>query len=241
MTVKIVCYSGGKDSTAMLIHLLETNAQIDDIIYVDVGNWIWDSSKKHLKDVQEKLGVKINIINVEEDIKKGFLRWGFPSFMNRWCTGIKRDSMRDYIKERYNEGEREHLVQYIGYCSDEEKRTNKKLYSSFDVEYPLVEANITTSDALQMCYDYGFDFGGVYEHHSHYNCWLCPLQQKKELYEIYKRYPKYWEQLRQMQHQTHGYYQNGKTIFEFEKDFWEKGIEELKENQKQARLKYNKR
>ena len=92
-----------------------------------------------------------------------------------------------------------------------------------------------------MCYDYGFDFGGVYEHHSHYNCWLCPLQQKKELYEIYKRYPKYWEQLRQMQHQTHGYYQNGKTIFEFEKDFWEKGIEELKENQKQARLKYNKR
>ena len=103
---KILCYSGGKDSTAMLIHLLETNAQIDDIIYVDVGDWIWDSSKKHLKDVQSKLGVKINIIDVKEDIQKGFERWGFPSFMNRWCTGIKRDSMAQYIKNKFQERER---------------------------------------------------------------------------------------------------------------------------------------
>ena len=133
------------------------------------------------------------------------------------------------------------MVQYIGYCADEEKRTGKKLYSSFDVEYPLVDAGITSSQALEICYDYGFDFGGVYEHHSHYNCWLCPLQKKMELYSIYKDYPHYWEQLRQMQHKTHGYYQNGKTIFEYEKEFWELNYDKLKENQKQARKRYNKR
>ena len=33
--------------------------------------------------------------------------------------------------------ERESIVQYIGYCSDEERRTDKKLYSAYDVEYPL--------------------------------------------------------------------------------------------------------
>ena len=126
-------------------------------------------------------------------------------------------------------------MQYIGYCADEDKRTSKKLYSSFDVEYPLVDAGITTSDALQLCLDNGFDFGGVYEHHSHYNCWLCPLQRKHELYSIFKLYPDKWEKLRVMQHQTDGYYNNRKTIFDYEKDFWEMECESLRENRMNAR------
>ena len=40
MVKKIVSYSGGKDSTAMLITLVENDAQIDDILYVDVGDWM---------------------------------------------------------------------------------------------------------------------------------------------------------------------------------------------------------
>ena len=46
--------------------------------------------------------------------------------------------------------ERESIVQYIGYCADEEKRTGKPLYSAYDVEYPLVDANITNADALKL-------------------------------------------------------------------------------------------
>ena len=105
---KILCYSGGKDSTAMLIHLLKTNAQIDDIIYVDVGDWMWDNAKDHIRQVEETLEVKITILNAKDEISKGFQRWGFPSILNRWCTGIKRVMMRDYIKDKY--GEREHCA-----------------------------------------------------------------------------------------------------------------------------------
>lgn len=114
MTKKIVCYSGGKDSTAMLIHLLETNQQIDDILYVDVGDWIWESSEEHLNKVETILDVKITRLTVEEVIKKGFERWGFPSILNRWCTGIKRDIMRQYLKEKYRE--REHCTIYRLLC-----------------------------------------------------------------------------------------------------------------------------
>ena len=53
-------------------------------------------------------------------------------------------------KEMYKYGKRESIVQYIGYCSDEEKRITKPLYSSYDVEYPLVDANITNEDALKI-------------------------------------------------------------------------------------------
>lgn len=132
-------------------------------------------------------------------------------------------------------------MQYIGYCSDEEKRTGKALYSSYDVEYPLVEANITNEDALKLCNEYGFDFGGNYEHHSHYNCWMCPLQRVDELYWIWQNEPTLWEQLRQMQLCTDGEYQYHKSIFQFEQKFWERNREELKEQRMKARKKYNRK
>lgn len=106
----ICCFSGGKDSTAMLIHILENDLPLDEIIYCDVGDWIWESAKDHIKQVEKKLGVKINIINIRDDLDTGFQRWGFPSFLNRWCTGFKRDRMRDYLKGKY--GEREHCAIY---------------------------------------------------------------------------------------------------------------------------------
>ena len=94
----------------MLIHLLENNRQIDDILYVKVGDWIWDCAEEHNRQVEKKLGVNITTIDVSDEIKKGFERWGFPSILNRWCTGIKRDAMRNYIRNKYGERERERAL-----------------------------------------------------------------------------------------------------------------------------------
>ena len=105
MSKYICCFSGGKDSTAMLIHIIENKLPLDDIIYCDVGNWIWESAKPHIKQVEEKLDVKINIIDITEELDTGFKRWGFPSFINRWCTGFKRDKMKEYLKKKYGERE----------------------------------------------------------------------------------------------------------------------------------------
>lgn len=240
MSVKyICCFSGGKDSTAMLIHILENNLPLDEIIYCDVGDWMWESSKDHILQVEDKLGVQINVIDISDDLDTGFQRWGFPSFFNRWCTGFKRDRMKQYLKEKYGDGES--IVQYIGYCSDEEKRTGKKLYSSYDVSYPLVDAGITTDEALEICYEHGFDFGGVYEHHSHYNCWLCPLQRKGELKWIFDNDKDKWDYLRNMQHNTDGSFYPNETIFDVEKSFWKKNKKQLKENRMKAREMYNKK
>ena len=231
----ICCFSGGKDSTAMLIHILENGLPLDEIIYCDVGDWIWESAKDHIRQVEKKLDVSITIIDISEKLKQGFGKWGFPSFFNRWCTGEKREAMKHYLREKY--GERESIVQYIGYCSDEEKRTSKKLYSSYDVAYPLVDADITTEDALQICNDYGFDFGGVYEHHSHFNCWLCPLQRVNELRWIFDNDKEKWDKLRDMQYETDGSYYPNETIFDCEKKFWKKHLIELKNKRMEARRK----
>lgn len=234
----ILCFSGGKDSTAMLITILEKNLPLDEILYVDVGDWMWENHQDHIKNIENKLNVQITQINIHEDLIKGFERWGFPSFFNRWCTGIKKEVMNKYLREKYPDDE---IIQYIGYCADEEKRINRKLYSYGKTEYPLVDNGITTKDALKICKEYGFDFGGVYEHHSHFNCWLCPLQRVKELEYIYIYRKDLWDKLREMQSKTDGYYQNGKSIYEFENKFWIRQHSQLKENRMKAREKYNKR
>ena len=234
----ILCFSGGKDSLAMLITILEKNLPLDEILYVDVGDWMWENHQDHIKNIENKLNVQITQINIHEDLIKGFERWGFPSFFNRWCTGIKKEVMNKYLREKYPDDE---IIQYIGYCADEEKRINRKLYSYGKTEYPLVDNGITTEDALRICKEYGFDFGGVYEHHSHFNCWLCPLQRVKELEYIYIYRKDLWDKLREMQSKTDGYYQNGKSIYEFENKFWIRQHPQLKENRMKAREKYNKR
>lgn len=114
MSKYICCFSGGKDSTAMLIHILENKLPLDEIIYCDVGDWIWESAKTHIQQVEEKLNVKIHIIDITKELDTGFQRWGFPSFFNRWCTGFKRDKMREYLKNKYRE--REHCAIYWLLC-----------------------------------------------------------------------------------------------------------------------------
>ena len=68
---------------------------------------MWNVAEVHNQKVEETLGVKITRLDVSDEILKGFERWGFPSFMNRWCTGIKRDAMKEYIRHTIGERERE--------------------------------------------------------------------------------------------------------------------------------------
>ena len=109
----ICCFSGGKDSTAMLIYILENNLPLDEVLYVDVGDWMWESAKSHLQQVQEKLNIEITILDASDELDKGFQRWGFPGFLNRWCTGVKRELMKKYLADKYQrEREREHCSIY---------------------------------------------------------------------------------------------------------------------------------
>ncbi|WP_347563700.1 hypothetical protein [Pseudoflavonifractor sp. 524-17] len=64
--------------------------------------------------------------------------------------------------------------------------------------YPLVEWNITEAQALQICYDQGFDFGGLYEIYHRASCWCCPLQRTGELRKLRRHHPELWARLLDM-------------------------------------------
>lgn len=210
----VAMYSGGKDSTAMLILIKEHQLPLDEIVYIDVGDWMWPGVDKHLQKVEEYIEMPINRVDISKQLKEGFEKWGFPSPLVRWCTGEKRKAINNYVKELGD------VTQYIGIAFDEKGRLGKGGYRKGNYQYPLIDYKIVESEALQMCYDKGFDFGGVYEYRSRYNCWMCPLQKLDELRILFKHYPALWDKMREMQWVSPNDFRQGETIFSLEHRWW---------------------
>lgn len=201
MAYHVVSFSGGKDSTAMLLHMLETGMQVDEIIFCDTGAE-FPQMYDHIDRVEEYTGRKITRLKREHDFEYMLLRhikrsgvqgYSFPDFRNRWCTAyFKRDHINQYLRSK---GE---VIQYVGIAADEEKR----LKQVDGRRYPLAEWGWTEADALQYCYSKGFDWGGLYKIFHRVSCWCCPLKGLDEMRALRKNFPDLWEKLQQWQRQT---------------------------------------
>lgn len=112
--------------------------------------------------------------------------YGWPGARVRWCTGhLKTHLIR---KEVTRLKEEKNAIHYVGIASDECSRCK-------DDRYPLVEWGMTEAQALQLCYDRGFDFGGLYRIYNRASCWCCPLQRIGELRKLRVHHPELWARL----------------------------------------------
>ena len=110
----------------------------------------------------------------------------------RWCTGQLKTHLINravsQLKKEYD------IIHYIGIAADEAKRCKADKHN----RYPLLDWGITEAQALQICYDRGFDWGGLYEIYNRCSCWCCPLQQIGELRKLLHHHPKLWARLMEM-------------------------------------------
>ena len=154
----VVSLSGGKDSTAMLLKLIEGKRPIDYIIFCDTG-LEFPQMYEHINKLEKYIGRPIIGLKAEHDFEYYFsyitlnakielekydgMSWGGPK--NRWCTAMLKTRVLDaYFKDLKKDFE---IIEYIGIAADEPQKSEKMLVIL------LVEWNMTEKDCLDYCYE----------------------------------------------------------------------------------------
>jgi len=186
----IVSFSGGKDSTAMLLRMIENGDPIHSVLWFDT-----ERDFVEIEDHIDNLTVEfpqINFQTVRHWAGFDFLqqRYGDPHKSGGWCTAAKRDNCNKYVRLMLKDNP--DIIECIGFSADESHRAERVTKSKkWDVRYPLIEYGMTEADCLQYCYDHGYDFGGIYNWmpSKRVSCYDCPKQSKADFAAIRKHKP----------------------------------------------------
>lgn len=172
----VASVSGGKDSSACLLRLLEENRPLDMILFCDTG-LDFPQMYEHIDKLERYIGRPITRLKADKTFEyyfydhcpkrrkpelEQYAGYSWPGPLSRWCTSrLKTDVISAHLRTLKQNFE---LVQYIGIAADETKRIK-------DCCYPLVEWGMTEKDCLAYCYERGFDWGGLYEIFNRVSCW----------------------------------------------------------------------
>lgn len=225
----IVHFSGGKDSTAMLLMMLKKNINIDEIIFCDTGKE-FPEMYNHIEQVRNYIcknyNKDITILKPNKDFNyymfdhiktkgknKGQKGYGWASIKVRWCTTLLKQNVANrYLKSK----KYKNCIHYIGIAFDEPNRHQKK---KDNIIHPLYNWRITEQKALEYCYSMGFYWGGLYNDFKRLSCYCCPFKNMNELKTIYIKYPKIWNELKEMDKKSINKFKANYSIEDLEKKF----------------------
>ena len=204
----VVSCSFGKDSTAMLLKMLELGMPVDVVLFCDTG-LEFPQLYEHMRKVEQDTGIQVTIVKseysfeylmLEKPIKRkkpelrGKVGYSWSGPLMRWCTNLLKTVPREkYLRELR---EKYDIIEYIGIAADETERITHQCNSRPNVRLPLVEWGMTEAECLQYCKKHGYDWDGLYEKFGRVSCWCCPLQPLEELRVLYYDFPELWAQLR---------------------------------------------
>lgn len=216
----VISFSGGKDSTAMVLEMLERNEKIHSIVFVDTG-FEFPEMYSHIDKFEKYIGIKIERLSFSTDFEtlmvrreirrgkhKGQKGYGWPKPNARYCTSYKTQALDKYKNSLkpllFNE--------CVGIAYDEQRRIRQK-------RYPLVEYGLTEKDCLDICYKNGFDYDGLYTKFNRLSCYLCPLKRISEIETIYREFPNLWRKMRELDSLCCNDFRNDYTLEQLERRF----------------------
>ncbi len=226
----IVNFSGGKDSTAMLIRMLEENMKVDEIIFCKVmatktiGGELpemYEYIEKIDNYIQETYNKKITVITQEKSFEDYFYTqkkrgknigtiYGFPHVISSWCN----DRLKVSILKKYLRG-KEKYISYIGIAADEKERLERLKENECSM---LEKWGMTEKDCLEFLKERNLE-NPLYEKHDRLGCWFCPKQRIGTLEILKNEYPELWEKLLQWQRDSPYSFKPTMTVFDLDKRF----------------------
>lgn len=229
----IVCtFSGGKDSTAMVLRMIELGEHIDEVVCCDTYKE-FPAMYRHIEKVRkiiEEHGIKFTMLRSEKSfdylmfeypIEQGNFAgeigygWALSSF--RWCTGnLKINIVDKYFREMRK---KHNVIKCIGIAADEEYRLKRKKNQNANHRYPLVEWGWSEKECLQYCKSRGFDWEGLYDIYTRVSCWCCPFHPLEELRKLRKHHPELWAELQEMDKRAKNQFRRDYSVADLEKRF----------------------
>lgn len=222
----IASCSFGKDSTAMVLKLIEHKYPLDEVVFYDTG-----MEFQAIYRLRDQIIPILNQNNIrytelypdrtfEYDMyhRPKIKRDGRCVFGDGWCGGACR--WGTFLKQRKLNAYIGNNVTYIGLAADETKRLrNLELHKIS----PLEEWNMTEKDCLEYCFSKGYhwleDGIELYDILDRVSCWCCRNKNLKELKGIYLNLPNYWDKLKDMQSRLCEPMKGKYSVFDLEKRF----------------------
>ena len=229
----IVSFSGGKDSTAMLLRMIDEGWHIDQIVFInikatnDMGAefpYMYEYIEKVDKYCRDKIGIGITIVDhpLGLSFEDYFYRkkakgknigqiYGFPYTLGAWCNSrLKMIPIDNYFN---SQGKHK---RYIGIAHDEPRRIEKLEENEIA---PLDIWKMTENDCLEYLREKGFH-NKLYDDFKRLGCWFCPKQNLQSLKVLYKKYPKMWQKLLEWDKDSpHSFRADGKTVHDLDARF----------------------
>ena len=188
-SVRHICgISGGKDSSALAVHLRDTVPEME-YFFCDTGAEL-PETYEYMTRLQVILGKPITRLNASRGFDHWFevFRGTLPSPQMRWCTkNMKIKPIEEWIGD-------DQAVSYIAIRADE---SNRKGYIStkpnITARFPFVEDGIDRRSVMRILEDAGIGLPKYYEWRTRSGCYFCFYQRKAEWIGLAERHPELFQ------------------------------------------------
>ena len=237
----IVSYSGGKDSTAMLLKMIDEGWPIDEIVFIQIMAtdtlgaefpYMYEYLDKVDQYCKDRIGIGITRVMHPQGLtfenyfyrqtakgkNKGRI-YGWPYTLGAWCNS----RLKMIPIDKYFNAQGEH-TRYIGIAVDEPKRLARLEANEIA---PLAEWGMTEADCLEYLKEKGF-YNELYDDFKRLGCWFCPKQNLKSLRVVRKKYPELWEQMLEWDKDSpNSFRADGRTVHDLDVKFKEEEDERI--------------
>lgn len=212
---RVIMWSGGKDSTVLLIKALEEGLAFNEFVFSDTFQEfpkMYEYIEKVLNYIKENFpDNKAQFVRVGKEGTyekwsegkftrgkyKGMVR-GFPLQRKMsYCTReLKSYPINRYLKDK-------EFIKLIGYATNENNGNRRKKIEKYKVEgivgdeiYPLIDWNMSENDCIEFLKERGLH-NSLYDEFNRLGCWFCPKQSEKSLKVLINNYPELWEKIKE--------------------------------------------
>ena len=188
-TVRHICgISGGKDSSALAVHLRDKVPDME-YFFCDTGAEL-PETYEYLTRLEVILGEPIVRLNAQRGFDHWFevFRGTLPSPQMRWCTkNMKIKPIEAWVGEAP-------ALSYVAIRADE---SNRKGYIStkpnIRTRFPFIEDGIDRDGVTRILEDAGIGLPTYYEWRTRSGCYFCFYQRKAEWVGLAERHPELFE------------------------------------------------